>query len=50
LIWWADSPDAWEPSVRIRPLGKDARQRLNPGFAAVGPIKIGSQFLEPGPV
>src|SRR5882724_7971150 len=20
LIWWADSPDAWEPSVRIRPL------------------------------
>ena len=21
LIWWADSPDAWESSVRIRPLG-----------------------------
>src|SRR5882672_1845142 len=20
LIWWADSPDAWESSVRIRPL------------------------------
>src|SRR5262245_39203172 len=22
VIWWADSPDAWEPSVRIRPLDR----------------------------
>jgi len=24
LIWWADSPDAWESSVRIRPLAASA--------------------------
>src|SRR5882724_13268970 len=24
LIWWADSPDAWEASVRIRPLARSA--------------------------
>jgi hypothetical protein len=26
LIWWSDSPDAWEASVRIRPLGPAGRE------------------------
>src|SRR5882672_3052284 len=38
LIWWADSPDAWEPSVRIRPLGADL------ALGDLEPLALGAQI------
>jgi len=28
LIWWSDSPDAWEANVRIRPLGWETERDI----------------------
>src|SRR5882724_13108444 len=45
LIWWADSPDVWEPSVRIRPL---ARGQEHVGDGAAQHFVAADGFVPPG--